>query len=103
VQRYGDTLQSTVLVAPHHGSLTSSTWPFIKKVKPGYVLFPTGYLNRYHFPNNQVLKRYQSLNSTVFNTASDGAILLRMDRDFPETIQTWRQSNKKIWTHLATE
>ena len=36
VRRYARELASTILVAPHHGSLSSSSYAFLKQVKPGF-------------------------------------------------------------------
>ena len=43
---YGDRLRADILVAPHHGSMTSSTPEFIDAVSPSQVIFTAGYLNR---------------------------------------------------------
>jgi len=67
-------LAASILVAAHHGSKTSSTLAFIKAVRPKIVLFPVGYLNRYHFPNQIIIKRYHALHVKEFDTVHDGAI-----------------------------
>lgn len=41
-QKYGTALQADVLKVGHHGSKTSSYWPFISKVKPKYALISCG-------------------------------------------------------------
>lgn len=74
-------LNSTILVAPHHGSRTSSGLSFIKAVDPKYVLFPVGYLNRYHFPNDRVVKRYKYINAELFDTANFGAIEFKITKN----------------------
>ncbi|WP_251365575.1 hypothetical protein [Coxiella-like endosymbiont of Rhipicephalus sanguineus] len=48
-------LRATLLIAPHYGSSTSSE-PFVYGVHPKYILFPTGYYNRYHFPSYPVVE-----------------------------------------------
>jgi competence protein ComEC len=72
-------LTSSVLVAPHHGSKTSSTPDFIAAVNPKFVFFPVGYLNRFHFPSSIILQRYQSLHIPAFSTAEEGAITVMLD------------------------
>jgi len=67
-------LPATILIAPHHGSKTSSSWPFIRAVHPHYILFPTGYRNRFHFPSSLVLMRYNIVGAKALNTANTGAI-----------------------------
>ncbi len=63
-----------VLIAPHHGSKTSSNTLFVKSLKPQVVIFSTGFNNRFQFPRQEVLNRYQQILSKQFNTAVDGAI-----------------------------
>ena len=55
----GDQLKSTVLIAPHHGSSTSSTEPFLEKVNPEVVIISSGWKSKFGFPHQPVLKRYK--------------------------------------------
>ena len=71
-----DKLASTVLIAPHHGSNSSSTTGFINAVKPQYVVYSAGYLNRYKFPRSEVVKRYENSAVKQLNTAASGQISL---------------------------
>lgn len=91
-------LMATVLVAPHHGSRTSSSLPFVQSVSPRYVLMPTGYLNRFHFPNPQVVQRYQAQGANVLNTAQTGAIQIHLpEKDsIPITVHTNRERHH-LW------
>lgn len=79
VKRWGPALKSTVLLAPHHGSRTSSSTAFLKAVAPRIVVVSCGYGNRFGFPHGQVLERYRRLGATVFTTASNGAVNLKTD------------------------
>ncbi|PCJ33180.1 MAG: DNA internalization-related competence protein ComEC/Rec2 [Gammaproteobacteria bacterium] len=96
IQRYADKLKSTLLVAPHHGSNTSSSSLFINSVSPEWVLFPIGYKNRYHFPNPKVLSRYQQQNITRFSTAESGAIGLHFGIESILGPIAWRQKHQKM-------
>lgn len=89
-------LRSTVLVAPHHGSNTSSTLPFVTAVAPRYVLFAVGYRNRYGFPSRRVAARYRAVGAQGLDTASGGATTLRFD-DGPPTVERYRQSSHHYW------
>lgn len=51
VSRLGEKLKSDILIAPHHGSNSSSTWPFLFAVKPDYAIYQVGYLNPYRHPD----------------------------------------------------
>lgn len=90
-------LQSNILIAPHHGSKTSSTLEFIQQVNPDFVLFPTGKDNRFGFPRERVVKDYQKLGSQLFNTAQDGALIfdLKPEEIVPPTI--WRAKQIRFW------
>ena len=91
-------LPSRILVVPHHGSRTSSTSGFVEAVRPEYALFPVGYLNRFGFPKEDVLKRYQSIDAKLYNSAQHGAIsfILGADGTLPVP-HTYRQTAKKYW------
>lgn len=67
-------LRSEVLIAPHHGSASSSSPPFIASVAPRWVLFATGYRNRFGFPRPDVLARYRAADAEALSTAECGAI-----------------------------
>ncbi len=98
VKRYGDNLSSTLLIAPHHGSKTSSSTDFIKAVDPEFVLFPVGYRNRWGFPKEEVVERYLAQNSVLYTSSEQGAIRFEFD---PKTVSEpllWRQYDRRIWT-----
>lgn len=69
-----EVLQAEVLVAPHHGSNTSSSTEFIKAVSPTHVIFTSGYQNRWNFPHPHVLQRYHDFidEPNEFSTLSTG-------------------------------
>ena len=90
-------LNADVLLAPHHGSATSSTEAFINAVSPRYAIFSQGWLNRWGFPNPQVVDRYQRRNVTTINTSKTG--YLRVDMGKSLTIQQYRQIGP--WYHHA--
>ena len=74
LRRMHDQLRATILVAPHHGSRTSSSAEFIDAVQPGYVVFPVGYRNRYRHPHAAVRERYRERGVRQFDSANSGAI-----------------------------
>jgi competence protein ComEC len=68
-----------VLLAPHHGSKTSNTEPFLEKVTPEVVVISSRYKSRFGFPHPLVLKRYKVTGCRVFETAHNGAVSVRTD------------------------
>ncbi len=91
-----------LLVAPHHGSDTSSTPPFIEAVEPEYVLFAAGYRNRWGFPRPQVVERYRAAGATVLATGGHGAILFEVGRQGYSDPVSWRHQRRRYWHHQAT-
>ncbi|WP_344932571.1 DNA internalization-related competence protein ComEC/Rec2 [Zhongshania borealis] len=73
-------LNSTVLLAPHHGSKTSSTREFIAAVSPSEVVFPAARLNSYGHPASSVLQRYERQGSRCWHTGLHGTIQYRFRR-----------------------
>ncbi len=67
-------LRSDVLIAPHHGSLTSSISCFLDRVKPEAVIISCGLYNQYHFPSKLVLARYRAKNINFYRTDYQGAV-----------------------------
>jgi competence protein ComEC len=79
VSTIGDELKSTVILAPHHGSKTSSTETFLEKVKPKVVVISSRYKSRFGFPHPSVIKRYKDMGCRILETARDGAISMWTD------------------------
>jgi competence protein ComEC len=92
-----NTLSATILIAPHHGSRTSSTPDFISAVHPTYVFFPTGYKNRYRFPNKIILERYKQAGVRMLNATETGAISIELGGSKEIAVRTERVKEKKIW------
>ena len=73
-----DKLPATIIVAPHHGSTTSSTQAFVNAVQPDYVIFSTGYLNRFKFPKPMIVARYQDIGAHIIETVNCGMVQLKI-------------------------
>ncbi len=75
----GQALKSDVLKVGHHGSRTSSYYPFISKVRPAYALISCGNYEKYHHPNKNVVDRLQHLGAKVWNTHKHGCLTVVTD------------------------
>ncbi|UUZ49080.1 hypothetical protein LP420_00805 [Massilia sp. B-10] len=69
-------LAADVLLAPHHGSGTSSTPDFLRAVHPRVAVFQVGYRNRYRHPKREVYERYGALGIERVRTDEAGAVML---------------------------
>ncbi len=74
VENYQKKLSSTVMLAPHHGSKTSSTQAFLNAVSPSIVVASSGFKNYFQHPANVVIKRYQSNRIKLMQTSCSGEI-----------------------------
>ncbi|MEJ2453219.1 MAG: DNA internalization-related competence protein ComEC/Rec2 [Candidatus Thiodiazotropha sp.] len=93
-----DDMDSDILVAPHHGSATSSSDAFVAAVEPAWVLFSTGYRNRYGFPKAEVVERWRMAGAQPFNSAETGAISFYVHNDErPPVIELERERHRRYW------
>ena len=75
----GRTLQSTVLKVGHHGSDTSTTYPFLREVMPEYAVISVGRDNSYGHPTEDTLSRLRDADVKVFRTDLQGDVICKSD------------------------
>ena len=95
---YPEGLQADVLLAPHHGSMTSSSAGFIAATAPSEVVYTTGFRNRFGFPRPEVTRRYSKAGVIQWNTAETGMLRYHFTRDpgqFRRII--YRDSRRRLW------
>ncbi len=68
-----------VLLAPHHGSRSSSSLPFLERLKPRIAVFSVGFGNPFRFPAPDVGERYQLLGVHTYRTDVHGAVTVVTD------------------------
>jgi len=75
----GDRLKSTVLIAPHHGSRTSSSEEFLAAVAPQAVFISCADRPGSGLPHPQTLERYAARKASIYRTDRNGAVQLTTD------------------------
>jgi competence protein ComEC len=65
-----------LLKAGHHGSLTSSSFPFLLAVKPRLTVVPVHQGNEFHLPSEDTMQRYAMLGLTVYRMDQTGSLHL---------------------------
>ncbi|MFP4697890.1 MAG: DNA internalization-related competence protein ComEC/Rec2 [Eubacteriales bacterium] len=70
-----------ILKVPHHGSKSSSSDKFIDAINPQIAIVMSGKYNNFGHPHNEVIDRYNSYDTMIYNTADDGAIELITNGD----------------------
>jgi competence protein ComEC len=96
IQSLGDDLDADVLLAPHHGSSTSSSEQFVSRVKPSHVIFTVAAGNRWGFPRASVISRYRAIAAIQYRSDIDGAISLHSTANGLR-VKTARRSGHRIW------
>ncbi len=99
LQHHAKVLKSEIVVAPHHGSATSSTPSFVKIVDPDWVLVSSGHGNSYGFPKDEVVQRWRNQGAIVLNSAETGAIQFRIAKPGAKLSPLlYRQLNSRYWS-----
>jgi len=75
----GAPLKSTVLKVGHHGSNSSTTYPFLREVMPEYAVICVGTDNTYGHPTDDTLSRLRDAEVKTFRTDKQGDILCVSD------------------------
>ena len=74
-------LKSDVLKVGHHGSDTSTSYPFLREVMPEYAVISVGKDNLYGHPTEAVLIRLRDADVQVYRTDLQGDIIMISDGD----------------------
>ena len=82
INKYNNTneLKSNILKISHHGSKTSSSKEFLKKVNPQIALIGVGQNNTFGHPSSDVLKRLELINCKIYRTDINGEIQIIVNK-----------------------
>ncbi len=91
-------LAADVVIVPHHGSLTSSSPPFVDTVSPDLAVVSAAFGNRWDFPRPAVVARWRGAGAEVLNTAEEGAVFVRIcaDRGIVAVARE-RERRRRFW------
>ncbi|MPZ42944.1 MAG: DNA internalization-related competence protein ComEC/Rec2 [Betaproteobacteria bacterium] len=92
----GVSVRAEILVAPHHGSITSSTPEFVATVHPDVAVFSAGYRNRFRHPRPEVVERYQQIGSRILRSDRQGALEFEI-ADPSWQITAERERRRRYW------
>lgn len=68
-------LQADVLKVCHHGSNSSSTYPFLYAVNPSYGVISCEFEGQYGHPHEEVLSRFRDADVSLYRTDLQGHII----------------------------
>lgn len=75
----GADISADILKAPHHGSKTSSSLPFLEKVSPRYIVVTSEMGNDHNLPSPEILQRYSEIGAKTLLTEEMGSIVFSAD------------------------
>ena len=75
----GYSVDCTVLHVGHHGSDTSTTYPFLRAAAPEYAVISVGEGNEYGHPTENTLSKLRDADVKVYRTDMQGHIICRSD------------------------
>ena len=87
----------SLLVAPHHGSKTSSSPRFVAGTRPAHVVFSSGYGHQFGHPHADVVQRYIRVDSTAWLTSLQGAVSFTWDQQGQLNVVTERSLQPDRW------
>lgn len=96
LQRQAQSLDSEIIVVPHHGSKTSSSSAFISRVSPQLALASSAFQGRWLLPNPAVKSRYIDAGSQWLDTGTSGLISIQY-RGKNRHLMTLRASKGLAW------
>lgn len=95
---FGDAgLRADVLLAPHHGSATSSSAGFLQAVSPAVAIVQAGYRNRFRHPNAEVMARYRRRGIALLRSDALATIRIGFAPESAPAIASWRLSDRRYW------
>ena len=97
VQYWGDDLRSDWLLAGHHGSRTSTSPTFLKRVLPAVAVFSNGYANRFGHPHPSVVQRLHEQGVQTFSTATSGALEFEWGPGPSRRVEALRAVERRYW------
>ena len=93
----GSGLHAQLLVAPHHGSKTSSSEAFVEAVNPTWVSVQAGYRSRFGHPHPDVVARYARHGAQLVRSDWSGAARWRFAPDGSVGLEQWRLDHARYW------
>lgn len=75
----GAELKADVLKLGHHGSDTSTSYPFLREVMPEYAVISVGEGNSYEHPEEGTLSRLRDADCKILRTDLNGDIIISSD------------------------
>jgi competence protein ComEC len=93
----GAELRADIVVAPHHGSRTSSTAAFVAAAAPRVAIFTVGYRNRFGHPRPEVVARYEGAGAALYRSDRHGAVTIEIGPGASGVPVAERERRRRYW------
>ena len=104
VANHSGIADATLVLAPHHGSSTSSSQRFVDRTRPEFVVFSVGHRNRWGFPKPDVVARWSETGACLLTTAVSGALVFSLDRGGSLILdRQYRLDSRYRWTEKSAD
>jgi competence protein ComEC len=97
VERAAESLRATLVMAPHHGSRSSSSELMVRAMAAQAVIVQAGYRNRFGHPDPTVVARYEAAGAHVQRTDLGGALQWRLRADGHDSLSAFRVEARRYW------
>jgi beta-lactamase superfamily II metal-dependent hydrolase len=95
----GYPLDAEILKVAHHGSSSSTSPEFLKRVHPEMAIISLGADNPYGYPHNETHNLMQKNGVAIYRTDNNGTVVVRTD-GLSYSIKT-EKNERGIWTNPA--
>ena len=89
-------LRTDLLVAPHHGSRTSSGRQLVAATCPWAVIFSAAHRDRFGMPHGDVVARYRAHRARTLGTSPNGALEARFTAE-RVSVRAYRAGHAGYW------
>ncbi|RLL40357.1 MBL fold metallo-hydrolase [Oceanobacillus piezotolerans] len=79
VEIMNNNIEAEVVKVAHHGSDTSTSFPFLRTVKPQIAILTYSVNNHYGHPVERVIENLDRIDALIYSTASYGDIVINTD------------------------
>lgn len=91
--------RADLVLAPHHGSRSSSGDALVGALRARFVVFSAGHRNRWGFPAPEVRQRWAAGGACLLDTAASGALTFVTDHDgVLQVLSRQRIEGAHLWT-----
>lgn len=95
LRRVAEAAPLSLMFAPHHGSVSSSSRALVRVLRPRIVFVSAARGNRFGHPHPDVVARYREVGATLFRTGWDGALV--WSSATPQRVLRWRGDELPYW------